>query len=270
VRLGRSAPFLQRGDGGEGNVVSVPKGLYYDELTVERGLALLDASSRAAEGLGNDPKTGLCVYAFVGPYGPYVQLGTGEGKEKPKRASLPKGTPIEGVTLEVALNYLSLPRTLGTHAVKEKPVVVSIGRFGPYVGCDGEFRSLDKNEDIFGVTLERAVSLLDQPKPTRAKRLLKTLGTMPGTETPVEVYEGRYGPYVTNGSVNATLPKTVEPMQVTLEEAFVLLAAAAEKKPFKAKRRAAPARKSATASAKKAPAKKKSAAKKTAAKKSSS
>ncbi len=272
VRLGRSAPFLQRGEGGEGNVVSIPKGLYYDELSVEKALDLLAASSKAAEGLGSDPATGMPVYAFVGPYGPYVQLGgTGGGKgPKPKRASLPKGTPIEGVSLATALKYLSMPRTLGEHPEKGKPVVVNIGRFGPYVGCDGEFRSLDKSEDVFGVTLNRAMALLSQPKPSGAKKLLKSLGAAPGTETVIDVYEGRYGPYVTNGTVNATLPKTLaDPTQVTMEEALALLVIAAEKKPGRPmKRRAAPAKKAAASDAapkKKAAAKKKPAAKKKAA-----
>lgn len=270
VRLGRSAPFLQRGEGGEGNVVSIPKGLYYDELSVEKAMELLAASSKAAEGLGNDPSTGLPVFAFIGPYGPYVQLGvTGPAKSpKPKRASLPKGTPVEDVTLATALKYLSMPRTLGAHPEKGKPVVVNLGRFGPYVGCDGEFRSLEKGEDVFGVTFERAITLLNQPKPSGAKKLLKNLGNAPGTETPIDVYEGRYGPYVTNGAVNATLPKTLaDPTQVTMEEALALLVIAAEKKPGRPfKRRAAPFKKAAASDSaapkKKAAAKKKPAAKK--------
>ncbi len=271
VRLGRSAPFLQRGEGGEGNVVSIPKGLFYDELLVEKALGLLEASSKAAEGLGVDPKTDLPVYAFVGPYGPYVQLGgNGDGKgPKPKRASLPKGTVIESVTLAVALNYLSMPRVLGEHPEKAKPVVVNIGRFGPYVGCDGEFRSLEKGESVFGVTLERAMALLNQPKPSGAKKLVKNLGNAPGTETAIDVYEGRYGPYVTDGKVNATLPKLSDPMQVTMEEALALIAIAAEKKPSGPKRRSAPFKKTAAAPKKKAAVKKKPAAtkKKPAAKK---
>ena len=272
VRLGRSAPFLQRGEGGDGNVVSIPKGLYYDELSVEKALGLLAASSKAAEGLGNDPNTNLPVFAFVGPYGPYVQLGsTGDVKSaKPKRASLPKGTPIETVTLATALKYLSMPRTLGEHPEKGKPVVVNIGRFGPYVGCDGEFRSLEKGEDVFGVTLTRALTLLNQPKPSGAKKLLKNLGNAPGTEIPIDVYEGRYGPYVTNGTVNATLPKTLaDPTQVTMEEALALLVVAAEKKPTRPQKRRGPFKKAATSDAaapkKKAAAKKKPAAKKKAA-----
>ena len=272
VRLGRSAPFLQRGEGGDGNVVSIPKGLYYDEMSVERALELLAASSKAAEGLGSDPNTGLPVFAFVGPYGPYVQLGnTGDVKSaKPKRASLPKGTPIESVSLAVALKYLSMPRTLGEHPEKGKPVVVNIGRFGPYVGCDGEFRSLEKGEDVFGVTFSRAMVLLNQPKPSGAKKLVKNLGNAPGTETPIDVYEGRYGPYVTNGAVNATLPKTItDPAQVTMEEALALLVVAAEKKPSRPVKRRGPFKKAAASDSaapkKKAAAKKKPAAKKKAA-----
>lgn len=247
VRLGRSVPFLQRGEGGEGNTASIPSGLYYDELTVEKALEVLENRSKSGEGLGRDPETGLDVYALNGSYGPYVQLGlVAEGKTKLKRASLPKDTDVNRVTLETALKYLSLPRNLGAHPEKGKPVVATIGPYGPYVGCDGEFRSLPKDpEAVFNIDLVGALALLAQPKGVRAKKLIKALGVMPGTDTPVEVYEGRYGPYVTNGAVNATLPKSSPPEQVTLDTALELLAAS-EKKPRKAPvRRKAPAKKAA-------------------------
>lgn len=260
VRLGKGEPFLQRGPGGEGNFATIPRGLYYDELTVERALEVLETKAKTGEGLGADPVTGLTVYAFEGRFGPYVQLGFAkESKEKVKRASLPKGTDVGTVTMETALKYLSLPRTLGAHPEKGKPVMASIGPYGPYVGCDGEFRSLPKNdtEAVFKVDLEGALALLSQPKGVRAKQVLRTLGVMPGTDTPVELYEGRYGPYVTNGDVNATLPKDTTPEAVTLERALELIAEA-EKKPRKpARRKAAPKKAAAKKPAAKGAARKK-------------
>ncbi len=261
VRLGRSVPFIQRGEGGEGNTASLPAAVQYDELTVDKAQELLETGARVSEGLGDDPKTGLRVYAFSGIYGPYVQLGEGGEGKKPKRVSLPKGMAVEQVTLETALNYLSLPRPLGTHPESGKIVSANLGRFGPYVGCDGEFRSLQKTDNVFTIGLDRALELLAQPK-RASKRLLRELGKTPDGETVVSLFEGKYGPYVTDGEVNATLPKGADTDKVTLEEALALIAQAKEKKPA---RKAAPRKRAAAvkkAPAKKAPAKKKAAAKK--------
>ena len=276
VRLGRSAPFLQKGEGEKAATVTLPNELTYDELTPEKAEELLELKSRGNEGLGKDPETGLTVYALVGPYGPYVQLGEGETtkevtlasgkvktvKVKPKRSSLLKGTPIESVTLESALGYLRLPKTLGVDPASGEKIETSIGPFGPYVKRDGEFRSIPKGETPFTMTLDRALELLAMPKGSRAsgKKLLRKLGEHPETQVAVEMFEGKYGPYVSDGTYNATIPKGVDLEQFTLAQALPLLAEAAERKPAKKK---AAAKKPAA----KKPAAKKSTAKKAVAKK---
>ncbi len=251
VRIGRAFPFLQRGEGGEGNTATVPADITFEELTVEKALELIASDVKGNEALGEDPETGEKVYCFLGPYGPYVQLGekTKENK-KPKRASLPKGTALSDVTLKMALDYLSLPRTLGEHPETGKEIKTAIGRFGPYVVCDGDFRSLDKTDSVFTIDLKRALELLAQPKGRRGstKKVLRSLGKEAGTEAEIQLYDGRYGPYVSNGSVNASLPKSADPDTFTLEQALELLANAPKAK-------------------KKRPARKKAAAKKTAARK---
>ncbi|HOV59596.1 MAG TPA: type I DNA topoisomerase [Candidatus Hydrogenedentes bacterium] len=239
VRLGRQTPYIRRGKGGEGNIAFLPPGLYYDELTVEKAQELLAAHGSRGRELGKDPVTGLTVLALQGRYGPYVQLGDSEkGEESRKRASLPRGMNLDDLTLEKALWILSLPRVLGVHPQKGAEVVVNIGRFGPYVGCDGEFRSIPAGRDIFSVTLEDALAWLSQPKRTAGKRLLRNLGNHPVSGVPVDLYEGRYGPYVTDGSTNASLPKGFSVETVTLDSAVELLNKAAAR-PAKRPRKAA-------------------------------
>ncbi|MBI2422594.1 MAG: type I DNA topoisomerase [Candidatus Hydrogenedentes bacterium] len=272
VRLGRTQAFLQRGEGGTGHTATVPEDIAYDELTVEKAVSLLEARAKGNEPLGQDPETGLNVYAILGPFGPYVQLGeVTEGEKKPKRVSLGRGFPLEDVTLDIAMQYLGLPRKVGDHPETGKSIRTAIGRFGPYVVCDGEFRSLPTTETVFSMTLDEAVALLAQPKRAgRQKVLLHTVGEHPESKAALEIYEGRYGPYITLDGVNASLPKGVDPATVTVAQALELLAAAAERKPA-AKKRAVKKKAAAKAPAKKAPAKKavakKAAAKKPAAKK---
>jgi DNA topoisomerase-1 len=277
VRLGRKAvaPFVQRGEGGEGNTASVPLDLPYDELTAEKALDLIAERAKGNEPIGDDPETGEPIFALVGPYGPYVQRGAvTEENKKPKRTGLPKGTPIESVTMEMALGYLSLPRKLGDHPESGKSVRAGTGRFGPYIVHDGDFRSLPKDENVLTVSFEKAMELLAQPKRTRGqKTVLKKLGKHPESEVELVVYDGRYGPYVSDGKLNASLPKDSDVEAFTVEQAVPLLAEAAEKKPGR-KRKAAPKKKAAAkkkpAAKKKAAAKKKPAAKKKAAAKKKS
>jgi DNA topoisomerase I len=204
-----------------------------------------------AEGkvLGSDPETGLDVSVRTGRFGPYVQLGEQNGGEKPKRASIPKGTDPEGLDLEHALALLSLPREVGLHPESGKPITAGFGRFGPYIQHDGKYASLGTTEEVFDVGLNRAVSLLaEKAASSRVRRgasVIKELGDHPGLGGKVQVLTGRYGPYVNHGKVNATLPKDREPEQVTLEEAVELIAAKAGKGLAKKKPAKKPARKSA-------------------------
>jgi len=186
-----------------------------------------DASARID--LGAHPDTAQTVLLLRGPYGHYVQLGEvieGE-KIKPKRVSWPKEMPIEQADLVSALKLLSLPRDLGLHPETNKKIIVNIGRFGPYIGHDGKFKSIPRSDNIFEITLNRAVELLAQAKDGNA--VLRTLGDHPEDKTTVEICSGRYGPYARHGKINATLPKDVSPDEITLEQALELIAAKAAK-----------------------------------------
>jgi DNA topoisomerase I len=248
VRLGRSVPFIQRGEGGSDNTVSVPNDVLYEELDAAMAVQLLKDKAKGNEALGTHPETGEEIFALIGPYGPYVQVGERtEDNKKPKRASLPKGTSPSDVDLALALRLLSLPRTLGKHPESGEEVSAAIGRFGPYVKCEKEFRSLTADDDPYTVELPRALELLAQPKGRRnTKKVLATLGNHPESDKPVELCEGRYGPFVTDGSVNASIPKDADPKTVTLDQALDLLADAEKRKPAKKK----PAKKKAKAKAK--------------------
>jgi len=179
--------------------------------------------------VGVDEASGQTVYAKVGPYGPYVQLGEAEeGGSKPKRASLPKGTALEAVDLGHALRLLSLPRTVGTDAEAGEEVVAALGRFGPFVRRGKKFASLASEDHMFTVSIDEAVELLNQKKGGRTN--LRELGAHPKSGGAVQILSGRYGPYVTDGTANASLPKGMEPEELTMEEAVPMLVAAAERK----------------------------------------
>jgi DNA topoisomerase-1 len=175
------------------------------------------------------------VLLLRGPYGHYVQLGeVVEGEKlKPKRVSWPKEMPLEQADLAGALKLLSLPRELGLHPVTGKKVIVNIGRFGPYIGHDGKFKSIPRTDSIFDISLERAVELLAQAR--EGNTVLRTLGDHPADQASVEICSGRYGPYVRHGKINATLPKGVSPDEITLAEALELIAAKAAKGPVSKK-----------------------------------
>lgn len=186
-----------------------------------------DASARIE--LGMHPDAQQPVLLLRGPYGHYVQLGEtikGE-KAKPKRVSWPKEMPLEQADLASALKLLSLPRELGAHPETGKKVIVNIGRFGPYIGHDGKFKSIPRTDSIFDISLDRAAELLAQARDNNT--VLRVLGDHPDDKASVEICSGRYGPYARHGKVNATLPKDVSPETVTLEQALELLAAKAAK-----------------------------------------
>ncbi len=241
----------------------------YPECRFTRQLAVSGENGGAAEALpdkrvlGTDPESGLEVSLRTGRFGPYIQLGEAEGKEKPKRASLPKGWDAATLELDRALALLALPRTIGDHPETGKPITAGIGRYGPFVLHDGTYANLDSVEEVFSVGDNRAVALLAEKKAGGGRRgrgtpaALKALGDHPTLGGPVTVRDGRYGPYVNHGKVNATLPKDTPPDSVTMEQAVDLLAARAGKSPGKAKRKPAKAKAPARP---KAPRKKKAAA----------
>lgn len=179
--------------------------------------------------IGTDPETSKEIMLMNGPYGPYLQLGLAiEGdKKKPKRVSVPKEIPLTDMSTETAMMVLSLPRDLGLHPVTNKKIVANIGRFGPYVNHDAKFKSIPKTESVFTIDLDGAVALLAAAHAGPAP--LCTLGNHPTEDGQIEIYAGRYGPYVQHGKIRATLPKSVEPESLTLDEALELLTAKAAK-----------------------------------------
>jgi len=253
VRVGRYGPFLQLGESGdEGPRASLPDDLAPADLTLEKALALLKAKAQGPRSLGMDPATGLPIYVMHGRFGAYVQLGeTPErgSKEKPRRASLGRDHTEDTITLADALKLLSLPRELGAGDDGEV-ILANLGRFGPYVKHGSEFRSLEPTDDVYTITLDRARELLSQPKKSMrrqraAPKELKALGAHPDSGEPVRILDGRYGPYVTDGTTNASLPKGLAPEAVTMAQAQELLAARAgtTKKGGRARKAKAPARK---------------------------
>jgi len=212
----------------------------YPECRYTRQLADTNGEKASLSGeakvLGADPETGLEITLRIGRFGPYVQLGEGDGGEKPKRASIPKGTDPEHIDLERALALLALPREVGLHPETGKPIVAGFGRYGPYVHHDGKYASLSAPEEVFEIGINRAVSLLAEKaanRRPRASSVIKELGDHPELGGKVQVLSGRYGPYVKHRKVNATLPKDRDPEQVTLQEAVELIAAKSAKGPTK-------------------------------------
>ena len=230
VRVGKFGPYLQSGE----SRVSLPEDLAPDELTVEKARALI-AEPNGDRALGTDPGTGLEVLVRQGRFGPYVQLGrAGEAADKPRSASLFASMSPESVTLEQALQLLSLPRVVGVDPGTDEPVLARNGKYGPYLERGGETRSLDSEEQIFTVTLGEALARLAAPKPRRGSRQaaagpLRVLGVDPETGGTLEVRDGRFGPYVTDGAVNASLQRQDAVERLTLERARALLAARRER-----------------------------------------
>ncbi|WP_454597167.1 type I DNA topoisomerase [Qipengyuania sp. SM2507] len=275
----RFCPLCDK-EGREGGRLALRGGRYgafvacanYPECKFTRRFAQPGADGEeAAEDavMGEDPATGLPVERKTGRFGPYIQLG--EGKEA-KRASIPKD--LDDFDLEWALKLLALPRIVGTHPETGQEIEAAIGRYGPYLRHDGKYAKLTSTRDVFDTGMNTAVSLLaeaaNRKGGARGKaEPIKTLGVHPVSGAEMKVMPGRYGPYVTDGTTNATIPKDAKPEDLTDAEAIALIDARVAKGPVKKKRKA-PAKKAAPKkkpAAKKAPAKKKAAPKKAAAKK---
>jgi DNA topoisomerase I len=250
VRVGRYGPFLEQGE----RRASLPAEMAPDEVTIPVALELLDRSAQTEAPLGMCPETGLPVYLKVGRFGPYIQRGTPEDEGK-KNASLLKGMKPEDVDLPCALRLLSLPRTVGNHPESGLPIVAQNGRFGPYIKCGDDTRSLPADLSPLDVTLDQSLALLAQPKAARRgfgapREPLKTFEPSPATKQPIQLFDGRYGLYVTDGETNASLPKGESADTLTHEQAVALLAARAAMGPSKKAARRGSGRKSARPSTK--------------------
>ena len=246
----------------------------YPECKFTRQLSANGAAS-ADKVLGKDPETGLDVAIKTGRFGTYLQLGetSKDKEEKPKRAGIPKGWNVEEITLESALKLLSLPREIGKSPEDGEPILAGIGRFGPYVQHGKTYANLDAEEDVLSIGLNRAITLIAEKKanPGKGRRFGadpgRSLGDHPQRGGPILVKKGRYGPYVTNNGINATIPDNIVPDEITLDTAVGLIEARAQKTGAKpAPRRKGP-RKADARVAKPAAAAKPKAAKTTSAKK---
>lgn len=219
--------------------------------------------------LGQDPASGKEVLLKKGPYGWYVQLGLPEegSKEKPKRSSLPKSLSPQDASFEKALALLSMPRALGLY--EGQPVEAHLGRFGPYVKCGDKSASLKKDDDVLTIGLDRAVVLISEAPDRKQASAGKPVGDHPADGKPITLHDGRYGPYVKHGRLNASLTKDMAPDTLTVQQAVELLAKQAEKKSAKkgAPKKAAAKKAPAKAAASKTGASKTAASKTTAAKK---
>ncbi|MEG4496801.1 type I DNA topoisomerase [Microcoleus sp. F10-C6] len=274
VCIGKFGAYLES-ESEEGLVkASIPQDLTPADLDPEKVDFLLKQKTEGPEKLGLHPETGEPIYVLIGSYGPYVQLGdVSETNKKPKRASLPKGTDKDTVTLDMAVSLLTLPRLLGSHPETGAKVQANLGMYGPYVVHDQgkvgkDYRSIKPPDDVLTIQLDRALELLAQPKAARGRSKattpLKELGAHPESGEPINVYDGRYGPYVKHGDINASLSKDESVENFTLQKALELLAtkeAAGGKTSSKSKKSTK------TAAAKSETATEKTAAKKTTAKK---
>lgn len=243
VRIGKFGAYLETERDGVTVTASIPKDLTPGELDPAQVEILLKQKTEGPDKLGFHPETGEPIYIKIGAYGPYVQLGEPtEENKKPKMASLPKGVTTETITLDLAVNLLALPRTLGSHPETGCKIQANNGRFGPYVVHDQgkigkDYRSLKTSDDPTTITLDRALELLAQPKATRGrgakKTPLKELGLHPTDQEPINIYSGPYGTYVNHGKINAGLPEGETLESITLETALTLLAGKAPAKATK-------------------------------------
>ncbi|MGE0606845.1 MAG: type I DNA topoisomerase [Pirellulales bacterium] len=239
VRVGKYGPFLEHGE----RRASLPPDTAPDEVKLPWALDMLERAVQAEEPIGMCPDTHLPIYLKQGRFGPYIQRGTPEDEQK-KNASLMKGMKPEDVDLAVALRLLSLPRTLGERPADNLPIVAQNGRFGPYIKCGDDTRSLPADISPLDITLEQALELLAQPKAARRgfgapREPLKAFDPSPVTKQPIQLFDGRYGLYVTDGETNASLPKGETAETLTHAQALELLAARAALGPSKKKKKSA-------------------------------
>ncbi len=261
VRIGRYGPFISDGT----NRAGVPETLAPDELTIYKAKEILIEAQKGPASLGDHPELKLPIYLKKGRFGPYLQLGDGpmDGDEKPKMASLLPGMTPETVTLDVAVQLLGLPRTIGKNPENNEDIVAMNGRYGPYIKCGTDTRSLPaEGPSILDITLPQAIEVLKLPKRRgrgTAPASIKSFGKKPDTDIEITLKAGRYGPYVTDGTTNASLPRGMDQETLTIEQAITLLEERAAKGPAKKR----PARAKGPAKAK-APAKGKKSKKKAA------
>ncbi|WES64730.1 type I DNA topoisomerase [Microbacter sp. GSS18] len=257
LRFGKYGPYLEvpnaENPEGDPRRVNIPEELAPDELTIAKAQELIDAPVAGDRVLGENPANGKIIVVKDGRYGPYVQetdpvdpdavdAATGEVAEaapapkkrgakkdaapKPRTASLFKSMSVDTIDLETALKLLDLPRIVGADPESGEEITAQNGRYGPYLKKGTESRSLDGEQQIFDITLEQALAIYAQPKygARRASSALKEFDADPTSGKPIKLRDGRFGPYVTDGEINATVPRGEDAMEITFERAVQLLA----------------------------------------------
>ena len=231
LRTGKFGPYLEVMENDERRIVNIPEALTPDELTVEKAQELIDAPPASDRVLGQEPETGLDIIVKDGRYGPYITL-VDEGNPKPKTASLFKTMSVDTVSYEEALKLLSLPRTIGVDPESGTEITAQNGKFGPYLKRGTDSRSLASEEQIFELSLEEAIEIYKQPKyggRRTAATPLKEFGDDPASGMPVVAKTGQFGNYVTDGVINATIPKDEPIEEIANDRAYELLAIRREK-----------------------------------------
>lgn len=227
VRVGRYGPYVEQGE----RRASISEEMPPDEMTLAKAVEMLAKQELGEEPMGRHPETNKPIYIKQGRFGPYVQMGDADDEDK-KNSSLLKGMTPETLDLATAILLLEFPRTLGLNPANGEPIIASQGKFGPYIKSGTETRSLGATHSLLELTLEQALDLLAQPKAQGRGRgvaapPLKELAESPVTGNNITIRDGRFGPYVTDGETNASLPKDMKPDDLTLEQAVDLLAARA-------------------------------------------
>lgn len=239
IRIGRNGPYLQRGEGGTGNTANIPADLPPADLTYEEAAAIFEQAGRGPEAIGTDPETGRSVFHKKGRFGDYLEVEPLEGEEKPKRLTVPPGVNPGDLSEADLHALLAFPKTLGQDA-NGADVVLAIGRYGAYLTAGERKANVGDWQAASSMTLEQALTALDNGgrgarTATASKEPIAVLGTVEGIEGEIKVLDGRFGPYVTNGKIHATIPKTKAPTSVTLEEAAEMIKAKAAAGPSKKK-----------------------------------
>ena len=230
VRVGRYGPYFEKQQNGENLTASIPDDLAPADVSNAVADKLIEQKMAGPQTLGMHPEEGLPIYVKQGPFGPYVQLGeVVEDGPKPKRVGIPKNLGLDALSLDQAIQLLSLPRRLGEHPGTGKVVTAGVGRFGPYVKHDNVYKSFNKEHafkhagqafDVLSVDLPTAVTMLKEARRRAAPTPIRELGDHPDDGEKLAIYEGRYGPYVKHGKINVTIPKDRDIESVRLEEAL--------------------------------------------------
>ena len=212
ARVGNYGPYIQKGDLRK----QVPRSFAPGDLNLSSALEILSTTNDQPESLGSDPVTGELIFIKEGPYGNYVQKGNTK-----VRKGLPKGLNLADLTLDLALQLLALPRSLGAHPETGEEVLADYGRYGPYLKTGRINKKLSPPDTPLTVTMDRAVELLSQTR--KPSSVLKILGTHPATGETLVLKDGRYGPFISDGKVNAAIPKNLTPLEISLEQAVELI-----------------------------------------------